>query len=92
MIAPQFPADEPKRLQDVYNTQLLDTPEEKEFDEIVQLASDLCNTPISLITLLDTERQWFKAKVGLMLPKHRARCRFAAMLFYRMKYLKCPTR
>lgn len=65
MIAPDFPTDEGKRLQDVYRTQLLDTPEEKEFDEIVQLASDLCNTPISLITLLDTERQWFKAKVGL---------------------------
>jgi len=65
MIAPDFPANESKRLQDVYRTQLLDTPEEKEFDEIVQLASDLCNTPISLITLLDTERQWFKAKVGL---------------------------
>jgi signal transduction histidine kinase len=65
MIAPDFPVDEGKRLQDVYRTQLLDTPEEKEFDEIVQLASDLCNTPISLITLLDTDRQWFKAKVGL---------------------------
>ncbi len=65
MITPDFPADESKRLQDVYRTQLLDTPEEKEFDEIVQLASDLCDTPISLITILDTERQWFKARVGL---------------------------
>ncbi|MBW4891327.1 GAF domain-containing sensor histidine kinase [Mucilaginibacter sp. HMF5004] len=65
MIAPIFPANEDKRLQDVYRSQLLDTPEETEFDEIVQLASDLCNTPISLITILDTERQWFKAKVGL---------------------------
>ena len=65
MIAAQFPDNESKRLQDVYKTQLLDTPEEKEFDEIVQLASDLCDTPISLITLLDTDRQWFKARVGL---------------------------
>jgi signal transduction histidine kinase len=65
MITPVFPANEDKRLQDVYRSQLLDTPEEKEFDEIVQLASDLCNTPISLITLLDTERQWFKARIGL---------------------------
>lgn len=53
------------RLNDVYNSQLLDTPEEKEFNEIVQLASALCNMPISLITLLDNDRQWFKARVGL---------------------------
>ena len=65
MIAPIFPDNESTRLKDVYKTQLLDTPEEKEFDEIVQLASDLCGTPISLITILDTERQWFKARVGL---------------------------
>ena len=65
MIAPKIPKDEVTRLKDVYNTQLLDTPEEKEFNEIVQLASDLCDTPISLITLLDADRQWFKARVGL---------------------------
>lgn len=65
MIAPKTPKDEVTRLKDVYNTQLLDTPEEKEFNEIVQLASDLCDTPISLITLLDADRQWFKARVGL---------------------------
>lgn len=65
MIAPEIPKDEINRLKDVYNTQLLDTPEEKEFNEIVQLASDLCDMPISLITLLDTDRQWFKARVGL---------------------------
>jgi len=65
MISPKIPKDEVTRLKDVYNTQLLDTPEEKEFNEIVQLASDLCDTPISLITLLDADRQWFKARVGL---------------------------
>jgi signal transduction histidine kinase len=65
MIAPEIPKDEITRLKDVYNTHLLDTPEEKEFNEIVQLASDLCDMPISLITLLDADRQWFKARVGL---------------------------
>jgi signal transduction histidine kinase len=65
MIAATTPNDEAKRLQDVFKTRLLDTPEEKEFNEIVQLASDICDTPISLISLLDTDRQWFKARVGL---------------------------
>lgn len=44
---------------------ILDSDEEKEFDEIVELASKICETPISLISLLDEKRQWFKAKVGL---------------------------
>jgi signal transduction histidine kinase len=65
MITPRLPENEHMRLNDVYNSQLLDTPEEKEFNEIVQLASALCNMPISLITLLDNDRQWFKARVGL---------------------------
>jgi K+-sensing histidine kinase KdpD len=53
------------RIRKLYQAELLDTPAEREFDDIVQLASQLARTPISLITLLDTDRQWIKAKVGL---------------------------
>ncbi len=56
---------ESDRLRKLYQMEVLDTPSERNFDEIVQLASQLTKTPISLITLLDTDRQWFKAKVGL---------------------------
>jgi diguanylate cyclase (GGDEF)-like protein/PAS domain S-box-containing protein len=44
---------------------LLDTDPEVEFDELVQLASAICETPISLMTLVDSRRQWFKAALGL---------------------------
>lgn len=44
---------------------LLDTAPERDFDELVELASLICETPISTITLIDEARQWFKAKVGL---------------------------
>lgn len=65
MIAPPIPRNEQQRLQDLFETELLDTPKESEFDDIVKLASQICNMPISLITLVDSNRQWFKAKVGL---------------------------
>ncbi|RVT96536.1 sensor histidine kinase [Mucilaginibacter limnophilus] len=65
MSPANLPANESDRLRDLYSTELLDTPHEKEFDDIVNLASDLCSMPISLISLVDTNRQWFKARVGL---------------------------
>ena len=56
---------EVQRLKELYKFDILDTPYEYEFDDIVKLASLLCNTSISTITLIDSSRQWFKAKVGL---------------------------
>lgn len=64
MIAAPIPANEQKRLQELYSLELLDTPYEEEFDEIVRIASKICNAPMSVVTLLDSQRQWFKAKVG----------------------------
>lgn len=44
---------------------ILDTPREEEFDDIVRVVSAICETPISVINLIDHGRQWFKAEVGL---------------------------
>ena len=44
---------------------ILDTPAETEFDDIVRVASETCGMPVSVISLLDGERQWFKAETGL---------------------------
>lgn len=44
---------------------ILDTPREEDFDDIVQFASDVCDAPISVMNLIDADRQWFKAEVGL---------------------------
>lgn len=65
MIAAPIPANEQKRLQELYSLELLDTSYEEEFDEIVRIASKICNAPMSIVTLLDSQRQWFKAKVGM---------------------------
>jgi len=53
-----------QRVVTLKNLNILDTPDEDIFNDIVKTASLVCNAPISLITLLDTDRQWFKAKIG----------------------------
>ncbi|GAA0451989.1 sensor histidine kinase [Paractinoplanes deccanensis] len=64
MRAP-LPANEPARLAALHDAQVLDTPPEEDFDDIALLASEICGTPMGLVSLVDRERQWFKAKVGL---------------------------
>ncbi len=59
-----LPHDEAARLGVLDECKVLDTPPEKEFDNITQLATLICGTPIALVSLIDADRQWFKSKVG----------------------------
>ncbi|WP_223640222.1 ATP-binding protein [Corallococcus sp. EGB] len=65
MLAPSTPADESRRLQALRSLCLLDTPAQERFDRIVRTASHLFRMPIALVTLVDEDRQWFKARHGL---------------------------
>jgi len=56
---------EPARLAALRAYDILDTPRESDFDDIVMLASRICDAPISVINLIDETRQWFKAETGL---------------------------
>lgn len=58
-------SDEIRRVAALRAYEILDTPREEEFDEVVRVVSAICGTPISVINLIDSSRQWFKAEVGL---------------------------
>ena len=64
-IKPPLPVDEPQRLIALKRHDLLDTPPEQAFDRITRLTAGFFGMPISLVTLLDETRQWFKARHGL---------------------------
>lgn len=54
-----------QRLQALRSYEILDTDREKDFDDIVELASAICGTAISVVNIIDVDRQWFKAEIGL---------------------------
>lgn len=63
-MRPPTPPDEVERLRALYELNILDTPPEPDFDDMVALASHICGAPMSLVNLIDADRQWSKASVG----------------------------
>lgn len=57
--------DEAERLRVLYSLEMMDTPPEERFDRLCRLARDLADVPISYVSLLNENRQWFKASCGL---------------------------
>jgi len=66
MKAPK-PKNEVQRIKILWQYDVLDTMPEQVFDDLTSLAALICDAPVSLITLVDEDRQWFKAKVGVRL-------------------------
>ncbi len=65
MIKAPIPENEEERLKKLKSYEVLETAAEAVFDEITRTAADICETRISLISLIDDNRQWFKSKCGL---------------------------
>ncbi len=82
MIPANLHPQEEDRLAELLKFEVLDTSDESCFDELTELASNICGTPISLISLIDSQRQWFKSRVGLdarETPKDLAFCAHAIL-------------
>ena len=65
MDSPPVLPDEAERIRVLHDYDILDSEAEQEFDDLVRLASQICSSPISLITLIDKDRAWYKAKKGV---------------------------
>ncbi|MGD9861275.1 MAG: hypothetical protein AB7S90_14610 [Marinobacterium sp.] len=64
MTAPLIPDNENQRLAQLYDLNLLDTARDASFDSLTQLAAELFDVPIALVSLVDRDRQWFKSSYG----------------------------
>jgi GAF domain-containing protein len=65
MKIPQKPINESERLAALYEYEILDTPYEDIFDAVTKLAASICNVPISVINIIDKNRQWSKSSFGI---------------------------
>ena len=81
MPANQHPRQR-ERLAALQSYGLMDTGPETDFDDIATLAAAICDTPVSLISFVDADRQWFKARIGLeqqQTPMHMSICSYAIL-------------
>ena len=75
-----IPENEAERLNTLRGYGILDTHPEDCFDDLTRLAATICDTPISLISLVDEDRQWFKSNIGMEVcqtPREDAFCAHA---------------
>ena len=78
-----LPPNEAQRLATLQGYDILDTPPEAGFDDLALLASQICKTPVALVSFVDENRQWFKSRIGLRAnetPRDYAFCAHSILL------------
>ncbi len=87
---PPPPYDEALRLAALASYDILDTPRERDFDDVAALASALCGTPIGVVNLIGDGRQFFKAEVGLGVRETPLASSFCAKAILEEEFLLVP--
>ena len=90
MKTPLRPGDEARRLEVLRQYELLDTSPEQALDDLTELAAKICGTPISLISLVDEKRQWFKSRFGLDVGETPRKISFCAHTVSQRNFLTVP--
>lgn len=89
-MKPALPHNETERLQTLHQLQILDTNTDPDFDALTKLAALICQTPISVVSLVDDNRQWFKAKLNLQeqqTPRETSFCAHAILQPEQLTYV-----
>jgi PAS domain S-box-containing protein len=84
------PNQEKRRLKVLWQYNVLDTPSEAAFDDLTELAAEICGAPIATITFVDENRQWFKSKVGLTATETSRDISFCAQAILSSELLIVP--
>jgi GAF domain-containing protein len=90
MIEPAEPDDEAERLAALRLLDILDTGPERAFDDIARVAKAIFGVPVALITLVDKDRQWFKARIGIDVTETPRASSFCAHAILRENALIVP--
>jgi diguanylate cyclase (GGDEF)-like protein len=91
MTKPAKPEREEERLAELHRYRILDTDPEEAYDDLLTIVAGICGTPMGAVTLIDGERQWFKARQGLELtetPRDVAFCAHAILEPHKLLHVR----
>lgn len=90
MEAAPYPSNETQRIRALHDLHILDTVEEERFDRVTRIAARLFNVPMSLVSLVDADRQWFKSHHGLDVCETPREVSFCAHAVFAQELLIVP--